>query len=218
MKRLLIGLSLLVIGLGIVFYPHVQRLIYAQEEDQLVTAFYDQMEVSQEQQREEMSLLETVREEEVVEFNEGETSSETTEPEEKPAVSSNLVGVMRIGQIDLELPVLDGATEHNLNRGLGLMKSTAPLGEKGNTGIAGHRGYSHGVLFNRLDEVVEGDRIEIETPDEVIEYEVYNVLLVEPEDVWVLEPEDGKTNITLITCEPIYDPTHRIIVQAERVN
>jgi LPXTG-site transpeptidase (sortase) family protein len=50
----------------------------------------------------------------------------------------------------------------------------------------------------------------------VREYEVFETLIVEPMDVWVLEPSDTAT-LTLVTCFPFYfvgSAPQRFIVRA----
>lgn len=75
------------------------------------------------------------------------------------------------------------------------------------------RYYVFGKYFNRLGEVTPGDVIELETKDNIYEYEVVSIEVVEPEDVSVLDYAEGK-NLTLITCTPFMVGTHRLIVHA----
>ena len=52
------------------------------------------------------------------------------------------------------------------------------------------------------------------------EYRVRRILIVDPEDVWVLDPDDPAISLTLITCYPFYfvgSAPRRFIVHAERV-
>ena len=66
-------------------------------------------------------------------------------------------------------------------------------------------------------EVEEGDTITVETAEDIYDYVVTEKLLVEPEDVWVLKKTGNKREITLVTCHPIKNPTHRLIVKGEMV-
>ncbi|MNN67995.1 Sortase family protein [compost metagenome] len=95
------------------------------------------------------------------------------------------------------------------------MKETAPLGEVGNAAIAAHRSRTTGRLFNRLNEVKIGDTISIKTSTEEYQYEVYDISIVEPTDVSVLNGDNTSKILTLITCDPLVNPTHRLIIHAK---
>ncbi|MDY6948244.1 MAG: class D sortase [Pseudomonadota bacterium] len=120
--------------------------------------------------------------------------------------------VLRIGSIDLEVPVYAGVTESNLNRGAAWIDGTAPLGQHGNAGLAAHRdGY-----FRALRHINIGDRIEVQTLQRTTSYVVDQILIVEPKDVQVLAPDD-QNRLTLVTCYPFYvvgSAPQRFIVRA----
>lgn len=125
----------------------------------------------------------------------------------------DVICLLGIPKINLLEAVKEGSTKGVLSSALGHVENTALPGENGNCCIAGHRNYVFGKYFNRLEEVVPGDLIEIETLDSLYVYEVDWVKVVEPEDVSVLNYEDGN-NLTLITCTPFMVATHRLIVHA----
>lgn len=131
-------------------------------------------------------------------------------PTPKPAIA-----ILTIEKINLKLPVLEGATEENMKLAAGHMVETAPLGEKGNAAIAAHRALTKGRLFNRLDELGEGDRIVVDQKGERTVYTVFKTFLVEPTDVSVLRGNKTDKVLTLITCDPVVNATHRLIVQAK---
>ncbi len=125
------------------------------------------------------------------------------------------LAILRIPKIELEVAVLSGTDELVLNRGVGHIDGTPFPGEDGNIGIAGHRdGY-----FRGLKDVVVGDLIEMETLTGSQVYTIRELFLVDPPDVWVLEPTESPS-ITLVTCYPFYyagSAPQRYIVRAERV-
>lgn len=53
--------------------------------------------------------------------------------------------------------------------------------------------------------------------DEVLTYEVDQILIVEPEDYSALAIEEGEDYCTLITCTPYGINTHRLLVRGHRV-
>lgn len=132
---------------------------------------------------------------------------------------SKLIGVMRIPAIEMEAVIRAGTNTNTLRASLGHLEKTANIGEtQGNCVIAGHRNYSFGRFFNRLDEVKIGDNIVITADDgTTYTYEVKETSVVEPEDVSVLTQTDEPL-LTLVTCTPIYIASHRLIVTAELIN
>jgi LPXTG-site transpeptidase (sortase) family protein len=124
-------------------------------------------------------------------------------------------GIMRIPSVNLELPVFTGTQEANLTRGAGRIEGTPPLDADGNTGIAAHRdGY-----FRVLKDVELGDVIEVETMSGVEQFRITDLLIVEPEDVYVLDPTTERS-LTLVTCYPFYyvgSAPQRFIVRGTRL-
>jgi sortase A len=132
---------------------------------------------------------------------------------EQPKVTP--IATITIKKINLSLPVLSGATTSNMRYAAAYMKQTSPLGEIGNAAIAAHRARTKGRLFNRLNEVAVGDEIVVVKNKHKYIYTVYEVLVVEPTDVSVLNRNKKDKVLTLITCDPVKNPTHRLIVHAK---
>ncbi|WP_160849148.1 class D sortase [Pontibacillus yanchengensis] len=206
-----IALLFIVIGIGVISFPFVQNQYVAYEQDKLL----HQLEAEEGQ---EVSGEESLpqRYEELNAILDQEAAS-TTSPETKEKPSKNLIGKMEISAINLELPILNGASMENLKVAVGRLSGTGIPGEVGNTALAAHRSYKYGKLFNRLDEVKIGDSINIETGNHTYAYQVENVFRVLPTDLSVLKQPETGSILTLITCDPIQDPTHRLIVQASLV-
>ncbi|MBQ7431466.1 MAG: class D sortase [Butyrivibrio sp.] len=144
-----------------------------------------------------------------------------SEQEDKESDNSNTSDVLaeyilEIPCIDSLEPVVEGTDRNALSAALGHEKSTVLPGQTGNCVIAGHRNYTFGKYFNRLNEVEIGDMIYIHTPTEKYSYKVSEIKTVKPEDVEILENTD-KEILTLYTCTPIYIATHRLVVVSERV-
>jgi sortase A len=135
----------------------------------------------------------------------------------KAALEQGVIGKMTIPKIDLSAMMVPGVTQKDLKNSLGWMKSTAYPGEAGNTVIAGHRSYTYGQFFHRLNEIENGDTIKIETTSGLLLYRVYEKTVVEPDDLSVLKAKKEE-ELTLITCEPLYSDKYRLIVKAERIN
>ncbi|MBS3680686.1 class D sortase [Ornithinibacillus massiliensis] len=106
---------------------------------------------------------------------------------------------LEIPSIDLKQYVLNKTTEENLTIALTQIKDKQTPGV-GNFTIAGHRGYRPNRHFNRLSEVEIGDEVLLHTPNRIYIYKVFSTKVIEPTDVAILDDQEGKTEITLITC------------------
>lgn len=154
-------------------------------------------------------------------FQEGEVMQMLpTEEHLSPTQTPNgleAIGIVSIPKIDVNLMFVEGVTKQALKFAVGHMPGTAMPGKVGNCALAGHRSYTFGEYFNRLDEVEVGDEIQITRGKETYTYKVYESFLVEPTEVWVTEPIENKKIVTLITCHPVVKATHRLIVRGELV-
>ncbi|WP_234958891.1 class D sortase [Sporanaerobacter sp. PP17-6a] len=128
-------------------------------------------------------------------------------------IKNHMEGILKIDKIDLELPILKGATKENLKISIASVEGTCGIGEIGNYSIAGHRSHAYGKNFNRLDEVEIGDIIKVDNGKREYNYTVFEKLYVSPKDVWVLYQNKKYKEITLITCHPMINPTQRLIVK-----
>ena len=109
------------------------------------------------------------------------------------------LAVLRVQNIGLEVPVLDGTDDLTLNRGTGWIRGTARPEQLGNIGIAGHRD----GFFRGLKDLKLGDPMELVTHDQSDTYVVDDIRIVSPDDVSVLRPGVVRS-LTLVTCYPFY--------------
>jgi sortase A len=130
--------------------------------------------------------------------------------------NQSVIGIISIDKLFVKIPIIQGIENENLKLAIGHYPESAVPGSAGNVVLAGHRSYSFGQFFNRLNEMEAGDKIDLTYRGIVYEYVVYDTFEVLPEDTWVLEPPEDKQDkiATLITCTPVYNPTHRLIVRA----
>ena len=91
-------------------------------------------------------------------------------------------------------------------------------GESTHCVLSGHRGLPSAKLFTNLDKLVVGDLFMLRILDEVLTYEVDQILIVEPQETDALKIEEGKDYCTLVTCTPYGINTHRLLVRGHRVD
>ena len=124
--------------------------------------------------------------------------------------------MLRVPKVGLEAVVFEGVTTPTLAHGPGHMPGTPLPGQPGNAVISGHR-TTHGRPFHDFDQLVAGDRVEVETGIGTHVYEVRESFIVAPTDVWVTDSRPGAW-LTLTTCNPKYSARERLIVTAELVS
>lgn len=129
------------------------------------------------------------------------------------------IGILTIPKIDAELPVTAGASQEQMKLSEGWVMQTDPIGSIGNAVVAGHRSYEHGRHFNRLGELAQGDEIFYTAADGTeMEFAVEEVLTVGPDDPAVFKlPGEGIAQLTLYTCTPVREATHRLVVRTQRI-
>lgn len=201
-----LSITLILVGIIIFLYPVAGNLYNRYQRNKLINEWANNDSISQDVESDRIQSYEDL----------SNVFSEEAEKEPKfENYRPNMIGTIEINKIGVDIPILSGTTKEDLKWGAGHLKGTAPLGQVGNTALAGHRSYTFGKIFNRLNEVEIGDNIIVNTKDYSYKYQIYNIKVVEPTDFSILEPVDDKRILTLITCEPIYIATHRLIIHAE---
>lgn len=237
MKRRIFSTMIILAGIIIIAYPKATETYQNYKQQRLIEGWQESLLIIDEGYEDEEDILYSIDSEDI---NEAENESieistginleeekrlererleiERLEGEKKQRddyIKNNMDGILEIEKINLKLPILRGATEENMLISVASLNNTGPLGEIGNYAIAGHRNRTYGRNFNRLDEVQDGDIIYIRDGENNYKYTVVEKLYVLPEEVWVLNGNTIDKEITLITCHPRINPTHRLIVKGK---
>lgn len=125
---------------------------------------------------------------------------------------------LEIPRLDVDVVVVEGTSLAALRAGAGHYPSTALPGEAGNVAIAGHR-TTYGRPFNRMDELVRGDKVILTTPIERHVYEITgDPFVVEPTD-WspIRDFPKGGSFLTLTSCYPEGSAEYRIVARARLI-
>lgn len=149
------------------------------------------------------------------------TESERDHYEELLNLSGNgIMGYIEIPSIDCTLPIYHGTDEGVLQIAVGHLDWTSlPIGgESTHCVLSGHRGLPSAKLFTNLDKLVAGDVFMLRILDEVLTYEVDQILIVEPNDMDALQMVPGQDLCTLVTCTPYGINSHRLLVRGHRID
>ncbi|MBI1863369.1 sortase [Candidatus Microgenomates bacterium] len=94
-------------------------------------------------------------------------------------------------------------------------------GENGNVVIFGHSTLpqlynvkDYKTIFTYLPSLNKGDRIAIKAADVSYQYEIYDMFVVKPDQISVLDQSYDSANVTLITCVPPGTYWNRLVVKA----
>lgn len=124
--------------------------------------------------------------------------------------------ILTIPEIALELPVLEGTTPEILDKAAGRLESSGQLARTGqNFVIAAHRSHQFGQFFNRLDELMIGDEINITEGEKTYRYIINEKKVILPDQIEYLSPQKNKSMLTLVTCHPRYSDKKRLLVFSE---
>ena len=122
-----------------------------------------------------------------------------------------VLGKIKIEKLNIEQYILNSSDENALKKGVTKLYGGI-LNDYGNFCIAGH---NYENVFQRLNELVVGDCFTIIDKDlSESEYEIKEIISVEPDDLTPLLPSEDVIQITLITCDNI--GTTRLVVKAEK--
>ena len=124
-----------------------------------------------------------------------------------------------IPKINVYLPVQHGTDADTLERAVGHVVGTSlPVGGSSTHAVlSAHSGMASSKLFSDIDQLAEDDTFYIHVLGEVLAYKVDAIHTVLPTDTSLLQIEDNKDLVTLVTCTPFGVNTHRLLVRGHRV-
>lgn len=129
--------------------------------------------------------------------------------------ADGLIGRLDIPRLNISAPVEAGENARVLDSSVGYLPDTPLPWKPGNSAFAAHRDR----LFRPLEKIRVGDDIQLSTIHGDLHYKVSRTLIVDPNDLWVLDPSPD-ADLTLITCYPfryIGRAPKRFIVQARKI-
>jgi sortase A len=210
-------------GVALILYPTVSDYLNSMHQSQAISTYAQTVEKLDANQYEEILR-------EAQEYN----TSLVTHPnnfkltdDEKDVYNRMLnldgkgaMGYIEIPSIQVSLPIYHGTNDSVLQTAIGHLEWTSlPVGgESSHCVLSGHRGLPSAKLFTNLDKLVVGDTFTLRVLDEVLTYEVDQILIVEPKDVDNLQIVEGHDYCTLVTCTPYGVNTHRLLVRGHRID
>ena len=220
MKRWLLAAACGVVALGLLLYPLVGELLSEKYHSDVETAYTaaiedtDDAELTAQRQAAEQynAMLANAT------ISEGGASAPPLAYADQLTVGG-VMAYIDIPKINVYLPVQHGTGAETLERSVGHVVGTSlPVGGSSTHAVlSAHSGMASSKLFSDIDQLEKGDTFYIHVLGEVLAYEVDNINTVLPTDTSLLQIEDGKDLVTLVTCTPFGINTHRLLVRGHRV-
>ena len=131
---------------------------------------------------------------------------------------SGIMAYITIPKINAKLPIYHGSGDTSeLESAWHMWGSSLPVGgESSHAAICAHSGFTSCPLFSDLELLRVGDTFQIEVLGEMLSYEVYNIEVVLPEQIESIFVREGEDLVTLVTCSPLGETTHRLLVHGSR--
>ena len=221
MKWRLLAVACVLLALGLLLYPLMGELVsekyHSDVEAVYTTAIADTDNVELAEQRRAAEAYNALLR--------GEAAVSTGGASVPPVVYAEQLTVggamctIDIPKIGVYLPVRHGTGVETLERAVGHVVGTSlPVGGAGTHAVlSAHSGMASAKLFTDIDQLVKGDVFYIHVLGEVLAYEVDQIATVLPSDTSLLQIEEDKDYVTLITCMPFGVNTHRLLVRGHRV-
>ena len=220
MKRWLLAAACGVVALGLLLYPLVGELLSEKYHSDVETSYTAAIEDTDDAEL-------TAQREAAEQYNAmlsgaAITEGGTSAPPLAYAQQLTVGGVMcyiDIPKINVYLPVQHGTDADTLERAVGHVVGTSlPVGGSSTHAVlSAHSGMASAKLFSDIDQLTEGDVFYIHVLGDTLVYEVDAIHTVLPTDTSLLQIEDGKDQVTLVTCTPFGVNTHRLLVRGHRV-
>lgn len=220
MKRWILAVVCGVAALGLLLYPLVGELLSERYHSDVETTYTaaiadtDDAELTAQRQAAQQynAMLANAT------ISEGGASSPPSAYTEQLTVGG-VMAYVDIPKINVYLPVQHGTGAETLEKSAGHVVGTSlPVGGSSTHAVlSAHSGMASSKLFSDIDQLEKGDKFYIHVLGEVLAYEVDAINTVLPTDTSLLQIEDGKDLVTLVTCTPFGVNTHRLLVRGHRV-
>lgn len=221
MKRWLLAAACGIAALGLMLYPLVGELLSERYHSDVETTYTaaiadaDDAELTAQRQAAEQynAMLSGT-----AAITEGGASAPPLPYAEQLTVGG-VMAYVDIPKINVYLPVQHGTDADTLERAVGHVVGTSlPVGGSSTHAVlSAHSGIASSKLFSDIDQLAVGDMFYIHVLGKVLAYKVDAIHTVLPTDTSLLQIEDGKDQVTLVTCTPFGVNTYRLLVRGHRV-
>ena len=219
MKRWLLAAACGVVALGLLLYPLVGELLsekyHSDVETRYTSVIADTDDAKLTAQRQAAEQYNAMLANAAI--SEGGASAPPLAYADQLTVGG-VMAYVDIPKINVYLPVQHGTGADTLERAVGHVTGTSlPVGGGSTHAVlSAHSGMASSKLFSDIDRLEKGDVFYVHVLGNTLAYEVDSINTVVPTDTSLLQIEDGKDYVTLVTCTPFGINTHRLLVRGHR--
>lgn len=221
MKRWLLAAACGVVALGLLLYPLVGELLNEKYHSDVETTYTAVIADTDDAEL-------TVQREAAQQYNAMLSGAATITkggasapplPYAEQLTVGGVICYIDIPKINVYLPVQHGTGAETLEKSVGHVVGTSlPVGGSSTHAVlSAHSGLASSKLFSDIDQLAVGDTFYIHVLGDTLAYKVDSINTVLPTDTRLLQIEDGKDYVTLVTCTPFGVNTHRLLVRGHRV-
>lgn len=221
MKRWLLAAACGVAALGLMLYPLVGELLserYHSDIETVYTATIEDTDKTELTAQREAAQQYNAMLSGAVAITEGGASAPPLAYVQQLTVGG-VMCYIDIPKINVYLPVQHGTGAETLEKSVGHVVGTSlPVGGSSTHAVlSAHSGMASSKLFSDIDQLAEGDVFYIHVLGDTLAYKVDAINTVLPTDTSLLQIEEGKDYVTLVTCAPFGINTHRLLVRGHRI-
>ena len=220
MKRWILAATCGVMAAGLLLYPLIGKLVNEKYHSDVETTYTAAIEDTDATEL-------TAQREAAEQYNAMLSGATITEggasapplPYAEQLTVGGVICYIDIPKINVYLPVQHGTDADTLEKSVGHVVGTSlPVGGSSTHAVlSAHSGMASSKLFSDIDQLAVGDTFYIHVLGEVLAYKADTINTVLPTDTSLLQIEDGKDLVTLVTCTPFAINTHRLLVRGHRV-
>ncbi len=157
----------------------------------------------------------------------GEAIEEEYVYDEYGNIIIHYIGSLSIPDIELETPIANDDSLVAIRYGVGHTPESAKIGDPGRALLFGHWFQEYGRVFNRLEEIKEGDEFSIDILENRTRYhyKVHKAVAVTTEELYdrlFNDPVDVESEVVLVTCivrnYAWWAPSGRYLVYGELID
>lgn len=206
MKKNKLSVIFLILGILIILYPFISKIINQNNLNSVISDYKEQI---QKEDREEIDK----QKQEYNNYNKSLISNykiDLLEP-------GKLLGYIEINKINVNLPIYEGTDDKTLLKGVGhLEKTSLPTRNYDYHSVfVGHTGITSKKIFDDLPKLEIGDKFSVIILNDTFNFRIYNIKKVLPNQTKDLKIKEDKKIVTLVTCIPKYVNSHRLLIMGE---
>ena len=206
MKKNKLSMIFLILGVLIVLYPFISKILNQNNLNSVVSDYKQQI------QKEDKLEIDKQKQE-YDNYNKSLLKNYNV----NLLSPGKLLGYIEINKINVNLPIYEGTDDKTLLKGVGhLEKTSLPTRNYAYHSVfVGHTGITSKKIFDALPKLEIGDEFSVIILNETFNFRIYNIKKVLPNQTNDLKIKEDKKIVTLVTCIPKYVNSHRLLIIGE---